>query len=65
MQNPDQTRILYKPGHTRLTRTKPDPDNPTLVQCIVFSDITTACSHTLASYMHRVSPAFAYDAANL
>ena len=27
MQNPGQTRIFYKLGRTRLTRTKLDPDN--------------------------------------
>ena len=28
MQNPGQTRIFYKPGQTRLTRTKRDPVDP-------------------------------------
>ena len=35
MQNPNQTRIFYKPGQTRLTRTKcdpVDPDDPTRFQ---------------------------------
>ena len=28
MQNTDQTQIFYKQGHTRLTQTKRDPDDP-------------------------------------
>ena len=28
MQNPGQIRIIYKPGQTRLTRTKCDPVDP-------------------------------------
>ena len=32
MQNPGQTRIFYKPGQTRMTQTKCDPDDPTRFQ---------------------------------
>ena len=44
MQNPGQTQIFHKPGQTRLTRTKCDPDDPTSFNRDTY--VHTLCIHT-------------------
>ena len=52
IQNPDQTQIIYKPGQTRLTRVKRDPDDLPSFNSGTYYNSHYSKRYIVTSYFH-------------